>query len=325
MKKSFLFLAAAAIGLASCNSGFKKGEGGMVYNIHEDKDGPTIQPGDFAALNLVVKNDADSVLFNSYDNGQPQPVLAQKPQYKGDMYAALALLSEGDSATVKVNADSLFKASGQRPPNFKGKSIIYDIKIVKVIQKGKLSDMMFQNRVADYFKKQAAVFKAAEPGKIQKYISDKGLKLSKTPSGLYYQITQPGSGPNVAKGDTAVVNYTGSMLNGQVFDTSVKDIAQKNKKIFNPMRNYEPIKIAVGGGMVIPGWDEGLQLLNKGAKVTLIIPSSLAYGERGMQPIGPYTPITFDIELVNIIHANPNAPKPAMPQMMPQAQQPQAK
>ena len=71
---------------------------------------------------------------------------------------------------------------------------------------------------------------------------------------------------------------------------------------------------------VIPGWDEGLQLLNKGEKVTFIIPSSLAYGEQGYGPIAPFSPLVFEVEVKNIIHPNPNAPKPPMPPMqMPQA------
>jgi FKBP-type peptidyl-prolyl cis-trans isomerase FkpA len=163
-----------------------------------------------------------------------------------------------------------------------------------------------------------------EPGKISKYIADNNLKATKTASGLQYEITKQGSGPKIAKGDTAVVNYTGKLVNGKVFDTSIKDIAQKNKT-YDAMRPYQPIRIAVGAGAVIPGWDEGLQLLNKGSKVTMVIPSSLAYGEQGLGPVPPFAPIVFDVELVDIVHPNPNAPKPAAPQMqMPGQQQPQA-
>lgn len=316
-----MFLAVAAIGLASCNSGLKKGEGGMLYSIHEDKDGPTIKEGDFVAVNLIAKNDADSVLLNTYDAGQPSPSLVPKPQYKGDIFTALGLLSEGDSATIKLNADTMFKAMGQKPPGFKGKYVIYEIKVAKVISKGKLKDEIFRDRISQYFKTEGEKLKNAEPGKISKYVADKDLKVSKTASGLMYQITKQGSGPKIAKGDTAVINYTGQLLTGKVFDSSIKEVAQKNK-IFNAMRPYQPIHIPVGVGAVIPGWDEGVLLLNKGSKATLVIPSKLGYGERGMQPIGPYSPLAFEIELVDIIHPNPNAPKPAMPQMpsAPQAQ-----
>jgi FKBP-type peptidyl-prolyl cis-trans isomerase FkpA len=318
MKKNLMFLAVAAIGLASCNSGLKKGEGGMLYSIHEDKDGPTVKEGDFVAVNLIAKNDADSVLINTYDNGQPSPSLMPKPQYKGDIYSGIAMLSEGDSATIKISADTMFKHMGQRPPNFKGKYVIYEVKVAKVIPKGKLSEQVFQGRVSDYFNTIKANMVKSEPGKMQKYAADKGLKLSKTASGLMYQITKEGSGPKIMPGDSAVINYTGQLLTGKVFDSSNKEVAQKNK-IFNPMRPYAPIHIAIGAGAVIPGWEEGVQLLNKGAKATLVIPSKLAYGERGApNVIPPFSPIVFDVELVDIIHANPNAPKPVAPQL-PQA------
>ena len=71
-----MFLALATIGLASCNGGFKKGDNGMLYNIVTDKSGPNIKIGDFLIANLTIKNDADSLLFNTYDLGHPaQPLL----------------------------------------------------------------------------------------------------------------------------------------------------------------------------------------------------------------------------------------------------------
>ena len=76
---------------------------------------------------------------------------------------------------------------------------------------------------------------------------------------------------------------------------------------------YQPVSMAVGVGRVIPGWDQGLILLNKGAKATFIVPSELGYGEHGNQMIGPYTPLVFDVEIVNIKKGNPNAV--AAPQM----------
>ena len=100
MKRKLVFLALAAIGLASCNGGFKKGEGGMLYNIITDKGGPTIKPGDFVSLNLIFKTDADSVLGSTYDNAMPAMQPLPKPQQKGDIVSGIELLSEGDSAII---------------------------------------------------------------------------------------------------------------------------------------------------------------------------------------------------------------------------------
>ena len=318
MKKNLIILALASLGLASCNGGFKQADGGLLYEIHVDKGGTTIQPGDFVSANVIAKTDGDSVLFNTYDQGHPVQTMIPKPQFKGDIFTGLLLLSEGDSATIKVNADSMFKKQ-PKPPGFKGKYLIYEVKIDKVIAKGKLSDQVFQGRVEAYVKTLSDVLKKEEPAKIQKYITDNNLKVTTTKDSLNYVITTPGSGSTPAVGDTMVVNYTGKFLNGKTFDTSVKDEAVKAKMPIDPSRKYAPIHIPVGEKKVIPGWDEGLMLLNKGAKATLVVPSSLAYGERGMSIIGPYTPIVFDIEVIDIIKPNPNAPKPVMP-TMPQVQ-----
>jgi FKBP-type peptidyl-prolyl cis-trans isomerase FkpA len=292
----------------------------MLYNIHVDKGGATILPGDYVSLNLQAKTDGDSVLFNTYESGHPIQLSIPKPTFKGDIFTGIEKLAEGDSATIKVSADSMAKKGQQRPQGFKGKYYVYEIKIEKVIAKGSLSDQVFQGRVNDFLKTQAAEFKKQEPIQIQKYISDNKLKLTETKDSLYYVITKTGSGPNLAPGDTAVVNYTGRMFNGKVFDTSVKDEAVKGKMPIDPYRQYKPVHIPVGQKRVIPGWDEGLQLLNKGAKAIFVIPSNLAYGERGISIIGPFTPLEFEVEVVDIIHANPNAPKaPVMMMPPPQA------
>lgn len=314
MKKNMMFLTLAAIGLASCNGGFKEAPGGLQYNIHTDKEGQTIKEGDFISVNVIAKNDADSVLFSTYDTGRPMPSLMQKPQTKGDIYSGLELLSEGDSATLKINADSVFKKDQPKPPGFKGKYLIYQVKVDKVIAKGKLKEEVFQGRISEYFKTVSEGLKKKEPGIIAKYIADNNLKVSKTASGLNYVITKPGTGDKILVGDTAEVDYTGKLPSGKVFDTSVKAEATKGKLPVDPMRKYAPIRIPVGQGRVIPGWDEGLQLLNKGAKAIFVIPSSLAYGEQGAQNvIPPFMPIVFEVELVNIIKPNPNAPKPTAP------------
>ncbi|MDB5151819.1 MAG: FKBP-type peptidylprolyl isomerase [Mucilaginibacter sp.] len=329
MKKNLMFLAFAALGLASCNGGFKKGNGGLLYDIHVDKGGAKIKEGDFISLNLVAKTDGDSVLMSTYEAGHPIVTLLQKAQASGDIFAGVKLLAEGDSATIKTNIDSIYKKGTRRPP-FKGKYIVYEVKIEKVIPKGTLSDTAFNGRITSYMKAQADVLRKAEPEKVKKYIADSKLAVTTTPSGLNYVITKQGTGDKPAVGDTAEVLYAAKYLNGKVFETNIKEVAQQNKT-YNPGLQYKAIRIPVGVKGVIPGWDEGLQLLNKGAKATFVIPSKLAYGEQGYQIIQPFTPLVFDVELVSIIHPDPNAKKPVpaapmtLQQLQEQAKQQQAK
>lgn len=111
--------------------------------------------------------------------------------------------------------------------------------------------------------------------------------FDKTESGLRFKILDKGNGPEAQKGKTVSVHYEGSLLNGQVFDSSF----QRN----------QPISFQLGVGQVIPGWDEGIQLLKVGDKARLIIPPELAYGAAGAGGvIPPNATLLFDVELVDV-------------------------
>jgi FKBP-type peptidyl-prolyl cis-trans isomerase FkpA len=319
MKTKFMFLALAAIALASCNAGFKKGEAGLLYNIVVDKDGPTIKDGDFLSVEAIEKTDADSVLLNTYEQGHPALMLMQPGHGKGDVTSAIKFLSEGDSAIVKVNIDSIAVKGQQRPP-IKGKYIVFYLKVDKVIAKGNLNDQVFKGRIDDYVKSLTEQIKKHEPMAINKYVTDNKLKLTTTPSGLGYVITKQGDGPKPAPGDTVAVYYTGRFLTGKVFETNVKDVAVKEKLQINPMNPYKPIRFPIGAPGMIAGWNEAIPMLNKGSKATLVLPSSLAYGAQGNQMIPGFTPLVFEVELVDVIHPDPNAPKPVA--QVPPAQAP---
>ena len=108
-----------------------------------------------------------------------------------------------------------------------------------------------------------------------------------TASGLRYQIIQKGTGAKAEKGKTVSVHYKGALPDGTVFDSSFK-------------RN-QPIDFQLGVGQVIPGWDEGISLLNVGDKARLVIPSDLGYGSAGAGGvIPPNATLVFDVELVAI-------------------------
>ena len=108
-----------------------------------------------------------------------------------------------------------------------------------------------------------------------------------TPSGLQYRDDQVGTGAEAKAGDHAVVHYTGRLADGKKFDSS-RD------------RN-EPFEFALGAGMVIRGWDEGVQGMRVGGKRTLVIPPDLGYGARGAGGvIPPNATLTFDVELLEL-------------------------
>ena len=309
MKKIVIILGIAVIGLASCKQ-FKKGEGDMMYKIHEDKSGDSIKEGDFVAFNAIEKTEEDSVLYSSYDYDRPSLLVKEKSLFKGDLFAALGFLSEGDSATFKINIDSMVAKMGRpKPANTKGKYLLYILKIDKVIPKGKLTDSVFRAQIDSYLKVEQDKAKNGEAAKFNAYILKEKVKPSVTASGLNYIITQEGTGPKPVAGDTVKVNYTGKFLGGKVFDTSYPEVAKK-AGTFNAQRPYEPLSMPVGMNGSIPGFEEGLMLFSKGTKATIILPSKLAYGEQGSQGIPPFTPLVFEIEMVNIIPAKPGAVVP---------------
>lgn len=108
-------------------------------------------------------------------------------------------------------------------------------------------------------------------------------------------------GTPATEGDSLWVNYTGYLLDGRVFDTSVEQVARDNN-LYNASRTYEPFPIRLAYTDVIVGWHYALLQMKEGEKATALIPSGYAYGQSGRPPaIGPNTVLAFDLELVEVI------------------------
>ena len=128
---------------------------------------------------------------------------------------------------------------------------------------------------------------AEEKKKIAAELDKVAAGFNETESGLRYKIVQEGKGTKAVSGKNVSVHYEGSLLNGQVFDSSYK--------------RKEPISFQLGVGQVIPGWDEGIGLLKVGDKARFVIPSNLAYGSAGAGGvIPPNATLIFDVELMGI-------------------------
>jgi FKBP-type peptidyl-prolyl cis-trans isomerase len=112
--------------------------------------------------------------------------------------------------------------------------------------------------------------------------------IDTTNLGVYYIMNKEGEGPLPAKGDTCYLIYTGYFLDGTIFDSSGFYYQDSIWKF-----NYLDISL-------IPGFNDGIALLNKGAEADIIIPSSLAYGSTGYQDIPPYTPLVFSLKMRNL-------------------------
>ena len=144
-----------------------------------------------------------------------------------------------------------------------------------------------QNAFERAMGKQAAELQEKEMVFLAENASREDVQL--TESGLQYIVLEQGSGPKPAAGDTVRVHYEGALIDGTIFDSSYQQ--------------DQPEEIPLD--MVIPGWAEGIQLMNTGGKCILYIPSQLAYGERGAgYVIPPYSTLVFTIELLEIISEN---------------------
>lgn len=133
------------------------------------------------------------------------------------------------------------------------------------------------------------VFAACESGDpydkekqaIESYKKAHNITAAPLASGLYYIETKAGTGAKAAYGKKVQVKYTGTFTDGTVFDSGT-------------------FSFYLGLGQVISGWDEGIGYMKEGGKAILIVPSDLAYGPNGYSDIPGYTPLVFDVELLDV-------------------------
>ena len=121
----------------------------------------------------------------------------------------------------------------------------------------------------------------------EKFLEENGKKegVKTTASGLQYVVEKEGTGKQPTATDNVTVHYTGRLLDGKVFDSSVS--------------RGEPATFPLN--RVIPGWTEGLQLMKEGAKYVFFIPSDLAYGAQGAgRDIPPHSTLIFEVELIKV-------------------------
>lgn len=161
------------------------------------------------------------------------------------------------------------------------------IETINIIRKG--SEAKSFDAVEAFEEGRVLAAKAKEEAKAEraKLLEEVSEGFEATESGLRYKITEENpNGKSPDTGNTVKVHYTGYLLDGTKFDSSVD--------------RGEPIEFPIGTGRVIPGWDEAIMLLKTGEKASLVIPSELAYGARAAGPIPPNSILKFDVELIDV-------------------------
>ena len=290
MKKQFISgicLIASLFTLNACGPKKQKTANGLEYEIHTKGEGRQSEMGDIIKGKLVLSTDKGDTLF-SVDESLPI-LKIQQSIYPGDLNEGLLALSEGDSASFYVPADSLKKYMGGLPAEI-DEFMVYSVKIDRLYTEEELE--------AEQKAEEDAAL-AAEQAAIARYLEENAIKIEPEESGIYFISTKKGSGKTIAQGQAVKVNYIGKLLNGKLFDTNIESVAKENN-VYNPQRPYEPMEVPAGVGQMIPGFDEALLKMKKGGKATVIIPFAQAYGSRDMGPdIPAYSTLVFDIEIVD--------------------------
>ncbi len=143
--------------------------------------------------------------------------------------------------------------------------------------------------IQDIKKERQALYhenKIEEEALLEHYLQISNITVEPTLSGLYYIETKKGTGKKAQAGHKVTVNYTGKLIDGMVFDSSYD--------------RHKPFTFLLGSGVVIQGWEEGISKMREGGKAQLIMPSALAYGEKGNSRIAPYSTLIFDVELIKV-------------------------
>lgn len=274
-----LFIAVCRIeaqDIAPNSVGLVKLKSGIKYKITKKMPGTKVKDGDYAIIH-VKSSIADSIIYDSRKMGKTIDATIVAPYYKGDINEVLALLKKGESVVAFSPKDSVFRSPIKAPRlNTPYDYVKYEIDV---------EDLIPQAKVVDWLKKR-------DDKIITEYLAANNITdFQKTSSGLYYKIIQQGSGRKAQKGNEVSMNYTGKFTNGKSFDSNT-----------DPAFNHvSPFTFNLGTGGVIKGWDEGVALLNEGAKAVFYIPSGLGYGQSTRPTIPPNSVLLFDIEFVKIM------------------------
>ncbi len=280
---TFLGLIAAFV-ISSCGSkfsGYQETDTGLYYKFHIQEDSESPKLGDVVTLNMVYGVE-DSVLFNSSEVPRAFQLVLQESQYGGDIYECLSMLSLGDSASFMVKADSFFYITAGAPslPSYVDSTSYMDFHIA--LKKFQTQDEAKADQEAEL-----KILQEKEAGIIEKYVNDNNISVKPDDEGLYFIRSKKTNGQKVKEGKIILINYTLKFTNGET--------------LFTTFTKGELIDFEYGTRFDTKGFTKGIGMMRKGEKATFIVPSSLGFGATGAgQSVGPYTPLIYEIEVVDI-------------------------
>jgi FKBP-type peptidyl-prolyl cis-trans isomerase FkpA len=261
----------------------KETPNGFKFNVVEKGDGVVPKANQLLVFDYVIKDSKDSVWMDTYDSGMPGVVGIQDSTAMATeigMIQMFRMLSVPDSVTVTKNAKGFFKdVLGQPlPPNIDSTmTLTVSLRVKSVMDMQKFGE--FQQ---DLMKKREGKQKDKDQKAITDYLSANNIKAEKDTAGIHYVIHNTAGGKKPAAENCVEVKYHGKFLkDGATFD--------KNNNIAFSLQQ------------VIRGWTLSIPKLGIGDSATFYIPSTLAYGPRGIPgAIPPDAILIFDVTLLNV-------------------------
>lgn len=286
MRKNFFLLSALFLmlsvltGCSNAPKGYQATDNGLYYRLFTNNGGENPQIGDLLELTMSCSVNDTVVILPLTKNIIPMA----EPSFWSDFVEGFSMMHKGDSASFIVDIDSSFVnlfGYNTLPPQFSSTDIMrFEVRLDDFYPESEFRFRMIENIKKNY---PAETEKAAS--ELNAYLEKNGVVAQPTSTGLYYVKTQDGTGEKPSKGSTVKAHYTGYLLDGTVFDTSIE--------------RGEPIEFVLGVGQVIPGWDEGIAMMSKGEKAVLYIPYYIAYGDRDLGVIPPFSNLVFEVELID--------------------------
>jgi FKBP-type peptidyl-prolyl cis-trans isomerase FkpA len=262
---------------------FETDKSGLKYKIiSKGQSEERISADDYIELELKYKNLSDSVLFDSKELSTAFRMQVKKISHAGGSFENAVFISNpGDKLLFVLPADSFYtKTMGQAMPRGVGKNtdLFFEMKILRKLDPNEI--IKDREQLIKQMKEQEDLL-------IKNYVTENNIEIEPNLSGLYLIKNRPGKGDVSKTGDKLTVNYVGKFVDGRIFDSSY---ARK-----------EPFSFRLGAGEVIDAWEEGCIKMKVGEKITIIVPSHLAYGKEGYgKLIPPYSTLIFEIELLSI-------------------------
>ncbi len=262
---------------------FKTTGSGLKYRyIERSKDNTVSKIGDVLTVQWQIADNKDSVLYDTKNIPVAIKMELKPSSHKGgSIEDGFAIMHPGDSVIFVLPADSFYTHTrkthipqGVEP----GSNLTFYVRLVKIQQK---------KDVEDEWKANEKRRKKREFDRLEAFVKTNNIAIKPENNGLYFIENKAGTGNKAMYGDLVFIHYTGSFINGDVFDSSIE--------------RDELFEFRLGSKDVIPGLEEGITRMSEGGKAQLIIPSSLAYGQHGYgEIIPPFTTIIFDVELVEV-------------------------